>query len=59
LTIDKYPHSDLVRLVRHVRSDGVLRTREDELLLLMRELGFTKRGKRIVAALSDAQDAAG
>ena len=55
LSIDEYPHVDLVRLVRHVRSDGVLRTREDELLLLMHELGFTRRGQRIVAALSAAQ----
>jgi very-short-patch-repair endonuclease len=59
LTIDKYGHAELVRLVRHVRSDGVLRTREDELLLLMRELGFAKRGKRIVATLSQAQNDAG
>ncbi len=59
LTIDKYAPADLVRLVRHVRSDGVLRTREEELLLLMRELGFAKRGRRIVVALSDAQNVAG
>jgi len=59
LTVDKYEHSALVRFVRHVRSDGVLRTREDELLLLMRELGFAKRGSRIVAALTAAQEAAG
>ena len=58
LTIEKYAYADLVRLVRHVRSDGVLRTREEELLLLIRELGFSKRGKRIVAALTEAQSAA-
>jgi len=59
LTIDKFAQADLVRLVRHIRSDGVLRTRDDELLMLMRELGFAKRGRRIVAALGEAQDAAG
>jgi hypothetical protein len=59
LSIDEYPHVDLVRLVRHIRSDGVLRTREDELLLLMHELGFTRRGQRIVAALTAAQSATG
>jgi hypothetical protein len=48
-----------VRLARHGRSDDVLRTREDELLVLMRELGFAKRGMRIVEALIAAQDAAG
>jgi hypothetical protein len=32
LTIDKYAPADLAQLVRHVRSDGVLRTRDDELL---------------------------
>jgi very-short-patch-repair endonuclease len=59
LTIDKYGPAELARLVRHVRSDGVLRTREDELLLLIRELGFAKRGKRIVAMLGEAQNDAG
>jgi len=56
--ITQYSHHLLVRLVRHVRSDGVLRTRDDELAVLMRELGLTKRGHRIVAALSAAQAAA-
>ncbi|HEV7825453.1 MAG TPA: AAA domain-containing protein [Mycobacteriales bacterium] len=57
--INRYEPSTLVRLVRHVRSDGVLRTREEELMVLIRELGFTKRGSRLVAALTAAQDAAG
>ena len=48
-----------MQLVRHLRSDGVLRTRDEELTLLMRELGFTKRGSRIVAVLTAAQTAAG
>ena len=58
-TIDQYEPRTLVQLVRHLRSDGVLRTRDEELALLMRELGFTKRGSRIVAALTAAQTAAG
>lgn len=58
-TIDRYEPTKLVQLVRHLRSDGVLRTRDDELALLMRELGFTKRGSRIVAVLTAAQGAAG
>lgn len=47
-----------MQLVHHLRSDDVLRTRDEELTLL-RELGFTKRGSRIVAALTAAQTAAG
>jgi very-short-patch-repair endonuclease len=59
LTIDAYSPDEIVSLVRYVRSDGLVRTRDDELLLLMKELGFSKRGARIVAALRAAQDAAG
>jgi very-short-patch-repair endonuclease len=58
LAIDKHDHEDLVQLVRHLRSDGVLRTREEEFTLLMRELGYSKRGSRIVTALESAQAAA-
>ena len=58
LPINNYDSGKLIQLVRHVRSDGVLRTREEELAVLMRELGFKKRGSRIVTALGNAQDAA-
>jgi hypothetical protein len=58
LSIDRYEHRDLVQLVRHLRSDGVQRTRDDELTLLIRELGYSKRGSRIVAVLGSAQAAA-
>jgi very-short-patch-repair endonuclease len=59
LAIHEYTHRQLVDLVRHIRSDGIPRTRDQELGLLMRELGFTRRGHRIVAALTAAQTAVG
>ncbi|MDW5329464.1 hypothetical protein [Plantactinospora sp. KLBMP9567] len=37
-----------MELVRHVRSDWVLRNRHEELSVLIGELGFIKRGSRIV-----------
>jgi very-short-patch-repair endonuclease len=58
-SIDKYDPVGLVKLVRYVRSDGVLRTRDQELLVIMSELGFVKRGHRIVTILAAAQDEAG
>lgn len=58
LSIDRYDPEMLARLVRHVRSDGVPRTREEELVVLMNELGFTRRGSKIVTALTQVQEAA-
>lgn len=55
-TIDKYQRAELVALVRYVRSDDVLRTRHEELQVLIAELGFKRGGTRIVAALTAAQD---
>jgi very-short-patch-repair endonuclease len=55
LNIAGYDHPTLVRVVCWVRSDGVARTRDDELTLLMHELGFRRRGTNIVAALTRAQ----
>ncbi|MDN4489683.1 AAA domain-containing protein [Demequina sp. SYSU T00068] len=54
--ITDYSHQDLVALVRYLRSDGVLRTRDDEFLAVMRELGFTRRGTRITTAITAALD---
>lgn len=52
--ITAYEHWQLVNLIRWIKSDGLLRT-EDELLgVAITELGFRKRGKNIVAALSAA-----
>lgn len=53
--ITEYSPRLLLQLIRHYRSDGVLRTEDEELSLVMADLGFAKRGSRIVRAISDAQ----
>lgn len=53
--IDTYSPALLKQLVVHVRSDGKLRTADDELDLVKAKLGFAKRGSRIVAAIKEAQ----
>jgi hypothetical protein len=58
LPIGRYSHELLVGLVRYLRSDDVIRTREQEQTLLMEELGFARRGKNIITALEAAQSAA-
>ncbi|MGC4174694.1 AAA domain-containing protein [Demequina sp.] len=54
LPIGEYDHAELVSLVRYVRRDRVLRSRDAEFDLLMAELGFARKGNRIVAALTAA-----
>jgi very-short-patch-repair endonuclease len=54
LPIGYYSDADLRNLARWIRSDGMLRTEEELLDAMMRELGFQKRGKNIVASLTDA-----
>ena len=56
--IDDYTDRTLVALVLYVRSDGVLRTRDEEFTLLMNELGYQRAGHRIVARLTAAQETA-
>jgi hypothetical protein len=56
--ITEYSDRTLLSLVLYVRSDGVLRTREDEFRLLMSELGLKHSGSRIRARLHGAQDTA-
>ena len=56
--ITDYRHEQLVAVARWILSDGLLRTEDELLSELMQELGFKKRGKRIVAALSAAIQAA-
>ncbi len=56
--ITDYSMSTLVELVRYVRSDDVLRSAEEEQRLLMEELGYSRRGARIQAVLSRAQELA-
>jgi very-short-patch-repair endonuclease len=50
--IDEYYESTLLSLVKYVRSDGILRTREEEITELVRELGYAKRGAKIVRVLN-------
>lgn len=52
--IDKYPPSDLVRLIRWIESDDVLRTEDELLTVAIVELGFQRRGAKIAAALTEA-----
>lgn len=58
MPITEHRHDDLVRLARWTASDQRLRTDDELLAEMMQQLGFTKRGKRIVAALSAAINAA-
>lgn len=54
LAITEYPPQELIQLVRWIESDDVLRTEDELLEETMRELGFRKRGSRIVAAITQA-----
>ena len=52
--IGEYSDSELTRMVRWVQSDGMLRT-EDELVdEVLRALGFQRRGKNVVARITQA-----
>lgn len=53
--ITEYRIETLVALVRYIRSDDVLRSADEEQRLIMNELGFTRRGSRIDAAIAQAQ----
>jgi very-short-patch-repair endonuclease len=56
--IGSYSRAQLIQVVKWVKSDGLLRT-EDELLdEVIRALGYARRGKRIVAAVTSAIHAA-
>jgi very-short-patch-repair endonuclease len=59
LKIDEYSRSQLRDVVRWVKSDTLLRTQDQLLAEVMKELGFQKRGSRIVAALTAAITAEG
>lgn len=52
--IDSYTHAELVALVRWIESDTLLRTEDELLAEAVRQLGYKKRGSRIVAALTIA-----
>lgn len=54
-TIDRYPERTIIEVINWVRTDQVLRSEDEELRLVMTELGFKKSGSRIVAAITQAQ----
>jgi very-short-patch-repair endonuclease len=54
LSIVDYSHRQLVSIVRWIESDTLLRTEDELLVAVMTELGFERRGQRIVAAITAA-----
>jgi very-short-patch-repair endonuclease len=52
--INEYSYGQLREVVEWIRSDTLLRTEDQLLTEVMRELGFQKRGKRIVEAVAVA-----
>jgi very-short-patch-repair endonuclease len=54
-----YGHDELVLWVRWLLSDTLLRTRDEAIDELITELGWSRRGRRIVEALGIAFDAVG
>lgn len=52
--IGSYSHAQLVRLARWILSDSLLRTDDQLRAEMMRELGFRRKGKRIISALDSA-----
>jgi very-short-patch-repair endonuclease len=58
--ITEYTRGELAALVRWIGSDGRLRTEDDIITEAIRELGYKKRGSRILVALRTAiQDSRG
>ena len=56
LPIDEYSKGQLMAVLRWIQSDTLLRTRDEMLAELMAELGFKRRGKKIVTACNSAID---
>jgi very-short-patch-repair endonuclease len=56
-SIDKYRQKDLVTLIRWISSDNLLRTDEEIIDEMVKELGFKRRGPRIEDVLRQAIDA--
>ena len=52
--IEAYSDAELLRLAQWIRSDDILRTEDELLQEMMRELGFQRRGKNVVARLTTA-----
>lgn len=55
--IDEYSHRTVCEIVTWVRSDDVVRSADDELAMVMKELGFARRGSKIVSRIQTAQAA--
>ena len=55
--IDAFTDGELQAMVRYVESDTLLRAREDLIAEVMTELGFERRGKKIVSRIGAAIDA--
>jgi very-short-patch-repair endonuclease len=53
--IDDYSDEQLIAVVEWIRSDDVVRSADDELAMAMTELGFSRRGPKIVRRLTEAQ----
>ena len=58
LPIADYSNAELVALARWLNSDTLLRTDDELLVEMRRELGFTRGGSRINAAILEAIGAA-
>ena len=56
--IDEYSPRQLIDIIKWLESDGRLRTEDELLSEAMQELGFKRRGTKIVAALRQAIAAA-
>src|SRR5579875_2004649 len=52
--IDEYSRSELVAVIRWIESDTLLRTEDELITEAMRTLGFSRRGSKITAALTEA-----
>jgi len=52
--IETYSDAELLTLAQWIRSDDMLRTEDELLQEMMRELGFQRRGKNVVARLTAA-----
>jgi very-short-patch-repair endonuclease len=52
--IETYSDAELLNLARWIRSDDALRTQDELLQEMMRELGFQRRGKNVVTRLTAA-----
>jgi very-short-patch-repair endonuclease len=52
--IETYSHAELLSIAYWVRSDDALRTEDELLQEMMKELGFQRRGKNVVARLTTA-----